>query len=49
MMEETFKGSVIDEDQHDIEIKKGIIESFKTTEDNPIPRSVVKLEKLYDL
>lgn len=33
-MEETFKGSVIDEDQHDIEI---------------FPRSVVKLEKFYDL
>ena len=48
-MEETFKGSVIDEDQHDAEIKKGITESSKTTEENPIPRFVVKLEKFYDL
>ena len=48
-MEETFKGLVTDEDQHDAEIKKGITESSKTIEENPIPRSVVKLDKFYDL
>lgn len=48
-MEETFKGLVIDEDQHDAKIKKGITKSSKTTEENLIPRSVLKLEKFYDL
>lgn len=48
-MEDTFKGLVIDKDQHDVEIKKGMIEPPKTTQENPIPRSMVKLEKFYDL
>ena len=48
-MEETFKGSIIDDDQHDIEIRKETIGSSKTNEENPIPRFVVRLEKFYDL
>ena len=48
-LENTFKGSVIDEDQHDAEIKKEITKPPKTSKENPIPRSVVKLEKFYDL
>ena len=46
MMEETLKGSIIDEYQHDVEIKKEIIESSKTTEENPIPRSFCKTWKI---
>lgn len=49
MMEETFKGLVNYEDQHDAEIKKGITKSSKTTEEILIPRSLVKIEKFYDL
>ena len=45
-MEQIFKGSVIDEDQHDVDIKKGIIGSSKTTEENPIPRSFCKTWKI---
>jgi hypothetical protein len=36
-MEETFKHFVIDEDQHDAEIKKGITELSKSTEESLIP------------
>ena len=49
IMEYTFKGSVIDEDQHDAEMKKEMTEPSKTFEENLIPRSSVKLEKFYDL
>lgn len=48
-MEDTFKGSVIDEDQHDTEIKREMMKPPKTFGENSIPRSVVKLEKFYDL
>lgn len=46
-MEETFKGSMINEDQHNANIKKGI--TIQSIEENPIHRSVVKLEKFYNL
>ena len=48
-MQEMFKGSIIDEDQHDMEMKKETTRLFKTVDENPIPKSVVRLEKLYDL
>lgn len=48
-MEDTFKGSVINEGQHDAEIKREMIEPSKTFGENYIPRSMVKLEKFYDL
>ena len=48
-MEDTFKGSVIDEEQHDVEIKKESVEPPKKSSENSIPRSIVKLEKFYDL
>ena len=48
-MEDTFKDSVIDEEKHDIEIKGELGEPPNTSNENSIPRSVVKLEKFYDL
>lgn len=48
-MEETFKGSIIDEDQHDMEIKKETTWLSKTVDENTIPKSMVRLEKIYDL
>lgn len=48
-MEETFKGSLIDEEQHDAEIKRESIEPPKVSNENSIPRLEVKLEKFYDL
>ena len=48
-MEDTFKGSIIDEDQHNVEIKREMTENPKKSGENSIPRSVVKLEKFYDL
>lgn len=48
-MEDTFKGSVIDEEQHDAEIKRESTKPSKVSHENSIPRSVVKLEKFYDL
>ena len=48
-MEDTFKGSVIDEEQHDAEIKRESIEPQRASSENSIPRPVVKLEKFYNL
>lgn len=48
-MEDMFKGSIIDKDQHDMEIKKETTWLSETVDENPIPKSVVRLEKLYDL
>jgi hypothetical protein len=48
-MEDTFKGSVIDEEEHDAEIRRESEEPLKVSCKNSIPRSVVKLEKFYDL
>ena len=48
-MEDTFKGSVIHEEKHDVEIKWESTEPPKKSGGNSIPRSVVKLEKFYDL
>ena len=48
-MEGMFKGPIIDEDQHDMEIKKETIRLSKTIDENPIHRSVVRLERFYDL
>ena len=48
-MEDTFKGLVIDEEQHDAKIKKELAEPPRMSSENSIPRSVVKLEKFYDL
>lgn len=48
-MEDTFKDSVIDEEKHDAEIKGESGEPSNTSSENSIPRSVVKLEKCYNL
>ena len=48
-MEDTFKGLVIDKEEHDAEIKRDSEEPLKVSCKIFIPRSVVKLEKLYDL
>ena len=48
-MEDTLKGLVIDEEQHDVENKQESAKPPKTSGENSIPRSVVKLEKFYDL
>ena len=48
-MEDTLKGLVIDEEQHDAEIKNELAEPLKTFSENYIPRSLVKLEKFYEL
>ena len=48
-MEDTFQGSVIDEDQNDVEIKREMTEPPKTFGENSIPKSVVKLKMFYEL
>ena len=48
-MEDTFKCSVIDEEEHDLEIKGEFEEPLNVSCENSIPRSVVKPEKFYDL
>ena len=48
-MEDTFKDSVIDEEKHDAEIKGESREPSNASSEKYIPRSVVKLEKFYDL
>ena len=48
-MEDTFKGSMINEEKQDAEIKKESTEPPKASNENSIPRSMVKLEKFYDL
>ncbi|CAF4299919.1 unnamed protein product, partial [Adineta steineri] len=39
-MEDTFKGSVIDEEQHDAEIKKESEKPPRTSSENSIPKSI---------
>lgn len=48
-MEDAFKGSVINEEQHDADIKRGTTEPPKTYGEKSIPGSMVKLKKFYDL
>ena len=48
-MEDTFKDFMIDEEKHDAEIKGESGEPSNMSSENSIPRSVVKLEKFYDL
>ena len=48
-MEDTFKELVIDEEKHGADIKEESTETQKVSHENSIPRSVVKLEKFYDL
>ena len=48
-MEDTFKGSIVEEEQHDAEIEGGSTKPLKVSHKNSIPISVVKLEKFYDL
>ena len=48
-MEDTFKESVINEEKHNTEIKGESRGPPNMSSENSIPRSVVKLEKLYDL
>ena len=48
-MEDTFKGSVIEEEQHHAEIKQESTEPPKMSPENSIPRSVVNFKIFYDL
>ena len=48
-MEDTFKGSVTGEEQHDTEIKRETIEPPKNSDENYLPRSTMMLKKFYDL
>lgn len=48
-MEDTFKDSIIDEEKHDVEIKREPKETLKVSCENYISRLVVKLGKFYDL
>ena len=48
-MEDTFKGSIIDEEENDAKIKRELAEPPKVSHKKCIPRSVVKLETFYDL
>ena len=48
-MEDTFKDSIIDEKKHDAEIKGELGKPPNMSSKNSIPRSMVKLEKFYDL
>jgi hypothetical protein len=55
-LEDTFKDFIIEEDQHDRELNANVsvsinqsIEKIKLRPINNIPKSVIRLEKLYDL
>ena len=48
-MEDTFKVSVIDEEQHDVKITQESTEPLRTFGENSIPRSIVKFKRFYEL
>ena len=47
-MEDTFKDSAIDEDQHNEKIELDSME-YKHPKENSIPRSLMKLKRLYNM